>query len=116
MLLNYAGVKFEDERISVEEFDQRNAKGEFPSGYVPIYIDEQGRILDQAGALLIMLGKKYNLYGKDIRAGYEDDWAKGTFDDIFKKDYYMLWVRQEVSDEEIKDASEKFAKWNSIVD
>ena len=63
-----------------------------------------------------MLAKKHNLYGKDIKAGYEDDWAIDTFGDIFKRDFYPLWFKDEVTDEEIKGARKKFAKWNRIVD
>ena len=40
MLLNYAGVEFEDKWLSKEEFGKMKASGELPSGQVPIYVDE----------------------------------------------------------------------------
>ena len=40
-----------------------------------------------------MLAKKYNLYGKEMWAGYNDDWAIDTFGDIWKRDFYPLWFK-----------------------
>ena len=49
-------------------------------------------------------------------AGYNDDWAIDTFGDIWKRDFYPLWFKQDVSAEEIKGAKKKFAKWNKVVE
>ena len=63
-----------------------------------------------------MLAKKYGYYGKDPWSGYEDDWAIGHFGDIFVKDFYPLWFKDELTNEQIEGASEKFAKWNKVVE
>ena len=39
-LLHYAGVKFEDVRLSWEEFGKMKKNGELPNGQVPLYVDE----------------------------------------------------------------------------
>ena len=63
-----------------------------------------------------MLAKKYGYYGKDKWAGYEDDWAIANFGDIFVKDFYPLWFKDELTNEEIEAASVKFANWNKVVE
>ena len=63
-----------------------------------------------------MLGKKHNLYNKDVWAGYEDDWAIDHYHDIWKRDFYMLWFKDELNSEEIAGAEEKFTKWNKVLE
>merc|ERR1712060_592180 len=94
MLLSHAGVPFEDKRLSLTDrtdLNRMKQSGELPGGQVPVWIDEKGRTLNQTNALLIMLGKKYGYYGKDIWAGYEDDWALDNFGDIWSRPFYTLW-------------------------
>ena len=72
--------------------------------------------MNQSGALLIMLGKKHGLYPQDPWKAYEDDWAIDNFGDIWKREFYTLWFKTEISAEEIEVAQEKFAKWNNCVE
>ena len=43
MLLSHAKVAFEDERLEREAFAVRKAAGDFPSGQVPVYTNEEGK-------------------------------------------------------------------------
>ena len=92
------------------------ANNSLPGGQVPVYVDEQGRYLNQTGALLIMLGKKHNLYQKDLKGGYEDDWAVENFSDIWKPDFYRKWFAEELDSETITVCQESFTKWNEVVE
>ena len=72
--------------------------------------------MNQSGALLIMLGKKHNLYGKDQWSGYNDDWAVENFGDIWKPDFYRKWFANELDADTIEQCQEKFKKWNDVVE
>ena len=118
MLLTHAGVKYEDKRLSLSdrsEFIRMKESGELPGGQVPVWI-EDGRTMNQSGALAIFFAKKYGYYGKDPWAGYEDDWALDNYNDIFVKQFYPLWFKDEVSSEEIDSTVERFGKWNKGVE
>merc|ERR1712228_464656 len=86
MLLTHANVPFQDIRLSLSdrtEFIRMKESGELPGGQVPVFIEEDGRTLNQSSALLIYLAKKHGYYGKDEWSSYEDDWAMANFDDIW---------------------------------
>ena len=119
MLLSHAKVPFEDKRLSRSdktEFNSMKKSGELPGGQVPVYIDENGRTMNQSGALLIYLAKKHGYYGKDEWAGYEDDWAIANFNDIFVKEFYPLYFKDELTGDQINDAVERFSRWNKVVE
>ena len=90
--------------------------GELPGGQVPIYIDEKGRVFNQTGAVLIMLGKQNGYYPKDAYAAYEDDWAISNFGDIWTREFYTLWFKDEIDDDLISGACDKFEPWNQVVE
>ena len=86
MLLHHAGATFEEKRLSLTdktEFNQLKENGKLPGGQLPIWTDENGNVMNQTSAILIMLGKQHGYYGKDIWAAYEDDWAIEHFADLW---------------------------------
>ena len=90
--------------------------GELPGGQIPVYVDEEGRRLNQTNSLLLMLDRKHNLYQKDIWAGYEDDWSLDHFGDIWKGSFYLLWRDEKLTPEQIQGAKETFVKWNNVLE
>ena len=46
MLLALAKVDYEDIRLTQGEFKEMKERGEFPSGSVPIWVDEKGRVFN----------------------------------------------------------------------
>merc|ERR1712137_1501744 len=65
LILAYAGVEFEDERLTFEQFGQMKAEGKFQLGQVPTYKDDDVEI-PQSMAIVRHLGRKYNLYGSNL--------------------------------------------------
>ncbi|CAD5216298.1 unnamed protein product [Bursaphelenchus okinawaensis] len=63
LLLHYAGVPFEDERI---EFGQvQEMRDELPFGQIPLLTIDGAYKISQSRAILRYLARKYNLTGKD---------------------------------------------------
>ena len=81
MTLAYAGVDFEDKRLSFEQFGAMKASGELPSGQLPLYIDENGKKYNQNCAILNMLAKKHGLRPSDPERCFTVDWALETLND-----------------------------------
>ena len=116
MLLNHAGVQFEDIHINREKFNEMKQNGELPGGQVPIWIDEEGKTFNQTAALMIYLGKKYGYYPEDPWDGYEDDWALANHSDIWKPDFNFKFFKDELPEETIVEVATMFEKWNKVVD
>ena len=118
MMLAHAKVKYEHKRLSLadrSEFLRMKENGELPGGQVPVWI-ENGRTLNQSGAIAVLLAKKHGYYPADPWASYNDDWALDNFNDIFVKQFYPLYFKDELSSEDIDGAVERFGKWNKVVD
>ena len=118
MILAHAKVKYEDKRLSLSdrsEFFRMKESGELPGGQVPVWI-ENGRILNQSGAISVMLAKRYGYYPADPWESYNDDWALDNFNDVFVKEFYPLYFKDELTSEQIDGAVERFGKWNKVVE
>ena len=63
MLLEVAGVEYEDVRLSFEEFQGR--KPSLPFGQLPLYEDEEVGEIPQSAAIARHLARKFNFYGKN---------------------------------------------------
>ena len=44
MMLHHAKVKFEDVRLTSEQFQSRKAAGEFPAGQLPVWVADDGKM------------------------------------------------------------------------
>jgi hypothetical protein len=69
LLLNHAGVQFEDRRIQLKEWNSGEAseglKNQFPNRQVPCLELPDGRKYGQGNAILRFLGKKHGYYPTD---------------------------------------------------
>eukprot|EP01006_Ploeotia_vitrea_P015158 TRINITY_DN42404_c0_g1_i2.p1 TRINITY_DN42404_c0_g1~~TRINITY_DN42404_c0_g1_i2.p1 ORF type:complete len:221 (-),score=69.14 TRINITY_DN42404_c0_g1_i2:76-738(-) len=89
MLFNAAGVEFEDVRFKpnaegVEgpnaEFMEFKKSGKCPTGQVP-FLEMDGKSYYQTLAIMRMLGKKYNMAGKNADEEYQLDAITATIGD-----------------------------------
>ena len=85
MLLSLVkGFKFIDERLDRATFAQMKKDGAFPTGQLPIYIDEDGTQMHHTYAILRFLGRKHGFYNdKDLKESYHVDWALETSLDLW---------------------------------
>lgn len=83
MLLNCAGVKFEDEIIAFDKLEGR--KSEFPSGQVPVWIESDGKIYNQSIAILQGLALKHGYAPKGFLGVWANLWVSETIADFWSK-------------------------------
>ncbi|XP_066602130.1 glutathione S-transferase-like [Prorops nasuta] len=98
-LLHHAGIKFEDERIEMEDWPKH--KSNMPLGQVPV-LEINGRKYYQSKAISRYISKKCNLYGSDDLEALEIDIAIDSIDDFrqFLTQYY--WHKDPVEKERLK--------------
>jgi glutathione S-transferase len=77
--LHAAGIKFEDERLSFEQFNARREK--LPFGALPV-MEIDGATVTQSNAMCVYAGKRAGLYPKDdLQAMYCDE-VLGVVEDL----------------------------------
>ena len=90
MALAKAGVDYNDQQLSFEEFGAMKAAGRFPAGSVPIWTTADGTIYNQCWAILKMIGRQNGLYdGSNIEESYIVDWVLETSADCQGAKVYM---------------------------
>jgi glutathione S-transferase len=107
MCLFLGGVKFEDIRISQEEFGALKASGKLPAGQVPV-IQAGNMTMTQSNAMLRYFGKRGGLYGDTPIQKFWSDWSLDTFDDFFKPPVFMPLFGATSDEEHKKLLGEKF--------
>ncbi|KAK9738178.1 Glutathione S-transferase, N-terminal domain [Popillia japonica] len=81
-LLRYAGIDFEDIRITFEEWPK--LKPTTPFGQMPLY-EEKGKTINQSLAIARYIAKKANLVGRNEWEDLEIDAIVDTINDIRQK-------------------------------
>ncbi|XP_076239027.1 glutathione S-transferase S1 [Calliopsis andreniformis] len=79
LLLHQSGIKFEDKRITFEEWPQM--KSQMPLGQVPV-LEIDGKTYYQSKAICRLIASRNNLYGADDVEAYQIDAAVETMDDL----------------------------------
>ena len=111
MLLHKAGVQFEDNRLTFEQFGELKTSGVLPNGQVPIF-EYQGRILTQSNAILRLLGRQHGFYLEDdSEESFLIDWALETSLDLWASKAPTHWYFEK-TEEENAAAIDHFAKFN----
>ena len=65
LLLNHAGVQFEDARLKWAEWSEiKHDREKFPYGQLPV-LEKDGKFYPQSGAILRMLGREHGYYPTD---------------------------------------------------
>nr|QCC89045.1 glutathione S-transferase sigma 2 [Meteorus pulchricornis] len=103
-LLSYGGIKFEDHRVSFEEWP--NIKPKMPMGQMPV-LEIDGKQYNQSKAILRFLGKKFKLYGSDDYEALEIDAAADNIDDLRIAISSYYWEEDAAQKEKLKDTAMK---------
>ncbi|CAK9820777.1 Glutathione S-transferase [Anthophora plagiata] len=98
-LLHQSGIKFEDKRLTFEEWPQ--FKSQMPMGQVPI-LEIDGKLYHQSKAIGRLLAKKNNLYGKTDDEAYEIDATVDTIEDLRVAFSQYHWEKDEAQKEKLK--------------
>ena len=83
MLLNHAGVKFEDEIVQYSDWAQ--VKPTIPFGQLPVWVDEDGSMLSQSIAILNALARHHGYAPKGLLGDWANAWVSDTITDFMAK-------------------------------
>ncbi|XP_034934996.1 glutathione S-transferase-like [Chelonus insularis] len=78
-MLHYGGIKFEDNRLSFEEWPK--IKPSMPLGQLPV-LEIDGKKYNQSKSIMRFLAKKFKLYGSNDVEALEIDAAADSMDDL----------------------------------
>ena len=78
-LLHQSGIKFEDKRVTFEEWPQ--LKPQMPIGQLPV-LEIDGKPYYQSKAICRLISKRNNLYGSSDVEAYQIDATIDTIDDL----------------------------------
>ncbi|XP_043273317.1 uncharacterized protein [Venturia canescens] len=101
-MLSYGGAKFEDVRLSFEEWPKQ--KPNMPMGQVPV-LEIDGKKYHQSKAIGRYLAKKFNLYGKDDLEALEVDAAADSIDDLRIALSTYFWEKDPAFKAKLKDVA-----------
>ena len=99
MLLNHAGVKFEEE--NVEFADWPTKKTTMPAGQMPVWVDDDGNVLNQSISILNALGREYGYHPKGLHGNWANAWVSDTISDFSAKGHYYKIRKPEVSSDDL---------------
>ena len=107
LMLTHKGVEFQDDVVTFEEWGPRKAKGDTGEmGALPIYY-EDGKAMQQFGAILRSQGIKYGYYHpNDWKTCGEIDQITDTWADVLNSFAPILLELGTLSPEEVKTKTE----------
>ena len=91
-MLAHAGVDFEDEHITFEQWP--TVKPTIPSGQLPC-LEINGKKMGQSFSMSRYLGMKYGYYPEDPMQAYECDMLCDGYNDVLTKMYKPFFVKEE---------------------
>ena len=113
MLLKHKGVAFNDTTITFEQWAE--IKQTTPSGQIPTYQLPNGKVLNQANAILRLLGRQHGYYFNEEAEAYNVDWALETHADFWAtKTQYVFFGGKE--QEAITKGLKQFEKFNKQIE
>ena len=77
-LLAHVGIEFEDYRITGEEWKEAKADNRYNSTGLPVYIDDEGKAVNQQQCILQSLAMKHGLGAQSAEQTYEMFWFYET--------------------------------------
>uniref|UniRef100_A0A1I7YRG4 glutathione transferase n=1 Tax=Steinernema glaseri TaxID=37863 RepID=A0A1I7YRG4_9BILA len=92
LLFTYAGVPFEDVRVTMEQWPELKAK--MPWGQLPV-LEVDGHTIPQSFAIYRYLANEFGLAGKDALEKAEVDAIADAFKDFYASigpDYIYIWA------------------------
>ncbi|XP_032666452.1 glutathione S-transferase-like [Odontomachus brunneus] len=105
-LFHYGGVKFEDIRLTFDDWPKY--KAEMPMGQVPV-LEIDGKKYNQSRAISRYLAKKFNLYGSNEIEALEIDATIDSMEDMRQALGIYYWEKDAAIKEKFKQiAFEKY--------
>ena len=80
-ILEYSKAKWEDIKVSNEEWPKMKSSSQCEYGQLPV-LEYNGKTYSQSHAIELYLGKKFNLYGSSIDDEYQINSLLDSFDDL----------------------------------
>lgn len=99
-LLHNGGIKFEDKRLSFEEWPQ--FKSQMPLAQVPV-LEVDGKVYYQSKAICRYLARKQNLYGSNNEEAFEIDAVVDTIDDLRVASAQYHWEKDTAAKAKLKE-------------
>ena len=107
MALWHAKHPYEDVRLDQAKFAELKASGFLPSGQVPAWETDDGKVFNQSNAILHFIGAQTGLYDGTPGEKYWADWSIETVGDLWKGDFYMNFFADSLTEEKIHDVAGK---------
>ncbi|XP_012062868.1 PREDICTED: glutathione S-transferase-like [Atta cephalotes] len=101
-LLSYCGIKFEDVRLTMEEWPKH--KSNMPMGQLPI-LEIDNKTYHQSRAIARFIAKKGNLYGSDEFEAMEIDATVDSMEDIRRVMGEYYWEQNPVFKAKLKETA-----------
>ena len=118
-ILYYSKVKFNDIKISKEDWKKLKQSGKFECEELPV-MEHKGKLFYQMHAIEQYLGYTFNIHGKNIEDEYQINCLLDSFDDLFTIFKHFTWPETEEDKEHITDYQKafksKFAFFVSILE
>ena len=118
-ILYYSKVKFNDIKISNEDWKKLKQSGKFECEELPV-MEHKGKLFYQMHAIEQYLGYTFNIHGKNIEDEYQINCLLDSFDDLFTIFKHFTWPETEEDKEHITDYQKafksKFAFFVSILE
>ncbi|KAK9302920.1 hypothetical protein QLX08_005192 [Tetragonisca angustula] len=98
-ILHQSGIKFEDRRLTFEEWPQY--KNDMPLGQVPV-LEIDGKPHPQSRAVCRLLARQNNLAGSSNEESYKIDAVVDTIDDLRQAISQYHWEKEPAAKEKLK--------------
>ena len=93
--------KYEDVRLDQAKFGELKALGFLPTGQVPVWETDDGKVLNQSNAILHYIGSQVGLYSEKPGERYWADWVIESCTDLQKGDFGSHFFADSVSESNI---------------
>ena len=110
LLLNHAGVEYEDVRYSFAEWGEIKPTGKFEFGCMPA-LEKDGKIMGMSGAIMKYLAVSYDLYPTDPDDVYQVEKLFDLVGDYFTGLFKMQFAgdaKEKMLEEYVKDFFPKY--------
>lgn len=115
-LLTDQNITYEEVNAGPRENWVNNWKSKMQFGQCPCYTDDDGFQLVQSNAILAYLGRKYDLYGSDIKQAATLDMMNSAVEDIRGAYVRMIYQNYEEGKEPfIKELPEKLQPFENLL-
>ena len=114
MLLSHAKVKFEEQVVQMSEWGA--LKPTVPGNTLPVWVDDDGKMLGQSIAILQALARKHGYAPKGFLFEWANAWVSDTIADFQAKGYSGKLFGPSVDEATVKAWAEDNMKLNLAIE